>query len=115
MKKLFCSQPFSNKTEYELKYERYGALVTLQTIFGIDLSNFEIIDNYHHPEIPENAGRLMRLGRRLMRLGGGIQQMADADLVYFCKGWESSKECQIEKDICKTYGIPYIVYPHNQL
>ena len=108
MKKLFCSQPFSNKTELEVMKERNDALITLQTICGIDLSNFEIIDNYHHPEIPENAGRLMHLGR-------SIQQMSDADLVYFCKGWKSAKGCRIEKEICEEYGIPHIVCPHNQL
>lgn len=50
---------------------------------------------------PENAGRLYYLG-------SAIQTMDECDAVYFCKGWEKAKGCQVEHYICELYGIQRI-------
>ena len=60
------------------------------------------IDNYTHKDIPEDAGRLVHLGR-------SIQQMNDADLVVFC-GLCKSNGCKVEEEICELYDIPYMKF-----
>lgn len=45
---------------------------------------------------------------RLFYLGSAIQAMDHCDVVYFCKGWENAKGCQVEHYICELYGIQRI-------
>ncbi len=45
---------------------------------------------------------------RLFYLGSAIQAMDHCDAVYFCKGWENAKGCQVEHYICELYGIQRI-------
>ena len=68
----------------------------------------EIIDNYSHPDAPENAGRLWHLGR-------SIQMMADADLVVFCYGHDDAKGCRVERLVCTEYDIPSIYMADTNL
>jgi hypothetical protein len=104
MKKLFISQPFSSKTEEEVFEIRERALDELENIFHIKVSEYEIIDNYHHPEISGKINRLTHLGR-------SIQQLGDASLVYFIGEWRDAKGCGVEMEICNRYCIPYIIGP----
>lgn len=34
--------------------------------------------------------------------------MADADLVYFAKGWEDARGCMIERECAVQYGVPIL-------
>ena len=61
----------------------------------------EIIDNYHHADAPEGAGRLWHLGR-------SIQMMGEADLVVFCQGQASANGVLVEERVCRLYDIPRI-------
>lgn len=66
--------------------------------------DIEIIDNYNHENVPEDAGRLWHLGC-------SIQQMEQADLVVFIRdGMEPAKGCIIEEIICNQYNIDFMVY-----
>lgn len=56
------------------------------------------IDNYTHEDAPNNAGRLWHLGR-------SIQQLENADYVYFIENMCDSKGCEIEKKIVELYHI----------
>ena len=38
-------------------------------------------------------------------LAKSISKMADADLVYFVKGWERARGCRIEYEIARQYGL----------
>lgn len=60
-----------------------------------------ILDNFHHMNVPEDAGRLWHLGE-------SIKLMEQADAVYFCPGWMNARGCQIEFEICKAYGLKII-------
>ena len=60
--------------------------------------NLNIISNYEHIDAPSNAGRLWHLGK-------SIQQLGEADYIYFVKGHSNSDECLIERMIAKLYGI----------
>lgn len=92
--KVFLSHKMTGLTEEEVMKIRNEALEYLQETYG----EIELIDNYHHKDVPENAGRLWHLGT-------SIRMMEEADAIYFCDGWEDAKGCCIEYEICKTYGI----------
>jgi hypothetical protein len=44
----------------------------------------------------------------LWRLGESIKILADADVAYFPDGWKNARECIIEHEVCKLYGIEII-------
>ena len=92
--KVFLSQPMHGLTEEEVMVERTRCLKWLQEKYGY----VELIDNYHHNDAPEKAGRLWHLGR-------SIQMMGEADAVFFCCGWAGAKGCSIEYEIAVQYGL----------
>ena len=92
--KVFLSHPMSGLTEDEVNKIRNQAISELKERY----SKIEVIDNYNHENVPPNAGRLWHLG-------ASIQQMEQADGVYFCGHWRSAKGCLIERRICADYGI----------
>lgn len=92
---VFLSHKMNGLSEEEILKIRKDAEGRLKTFYGDDIC---ILDNYHHKNVPENAGRVWHLGE-------SIKMMEKADLVCFCPGWEDAKGCQIEFWICLMYGI----------
>lgn len=92
--KVFLSHPMSGLTDEQVYAIRNQAMLELAQMYG----EIEIIDNYNHENVPPNAGRLWHLGVC-------IQQMEQADGVYFCGDWHLAKGCMIEREICTRYGI----------
>lgn len=94
MKKLFISQPMSNKTEEEILAEREEAIRAAKELLGEDV---EVIDSY-------TEMRLTPLGY----LGYSIMRLAEADIAYFAKGWQDARGCKIEYECALKYGIKTI-------
>jgi hypothetical protein len=44
----------------------------------------------------------------LWHLGESIKMLADADVAYFVDGWKNARECIMEHEACKLYGIDII-------
>ena len=87
-------------SDEEVDNIRNSAIAKLTEQYG----DIEIIDNYHHENAPDNAGRLWHLG-------ASIQQLEEADAIYFCEF--DSNECidnisngvNIEMLIASLYNI----------
>lgn len=95
MKKVFISQPMKGRKEIDIINERDAAIAELEEQFGEPI---EEIQSY----FPN------RNGHPLACLGMSIQCMAEADVVYFCDGWEDARGCKIEHECAKQYGIEVI-------
>ena len=95
--KIMLSHPMSGIPEDEVMDLRRITSLMLIGKLGADT---ETIDNYHHDDAPESAGRLWHLGR-------SIQQMGEVDAVYFCGDYGNSKAlgCLVEHIICRLYKI----------
>lgn len=93
--KVFLSHKMSGLTEEQVMNLRYQALEYLIGKYG---NNIELIDNYHHEDVPENAGRIWHLGT-------SIRMMEEADLIVFCPGWKEANGCKIEYTICRLYDL----------
>ena len=81
-------------TDEEILQVRKEAYEFLTANYG----EIDIIDNFHHDNAPDDAGRIWHLGE-------SIKLMEKADGVYFCPGWMDAKGCRIEYEICKVYGL----------
>ena len=94
----------SGLSDQEVFDIRRGARIFLQEKFRREMREIvtiEIIDNYTHQDAPENASRLWHLGK-------SIQQMGEADVIYFCDGWHKAKGCWVERFIAFLYKLPII-------
>lgn len=92
--KVFLSHPMYGLSESEIMSIRDSAYTYLQAVYG----NIKIIDNLHLYEAPKGAGRLWHLGR-------SIQQLEEADAIYFCDEWENARGCLIERQVAEKYGL----------
>ena len=92
--KVFLSHPMYGLSESEIMSIRDSAYTYLQAVYG----NIEIIDNLHMYEAPKNSGRLWHLGR-------SIQQLEEADAIYFGEEWENARGCLIERQVAEKYGL----------
>ena len=90
--KLFISQPMEDKTNEEIEAER-AAVVRLFNFPGLDL---EVINSFFK-DVPAQAAPLWYLGESIKLLG-------EADVVYFCKGWQRYNGCTIEHECAVRYG-----------
>ena len=91
MKKLFISQPMKDKTNDEIERARERAIREATEYIGEPV---EIIDSFFKDA--------------LWFLAESIRLMADADLVYFAKGWKDARGCMIERECAVQYGVPIL-------
>lgn len=96
MKKVFISQPMKDRSEIDIINERDAAIAELEEQFGEPV---EEVQSYS----PANKN-----GHPLASLGRAIQCMAEADVAYFCDGWEDARGCKIEHECATQYGIEVI-------
>ena len=92
MPKIFISQPMNGKTNEEIENERNYIIDRLR-----ENECVEIIDSFFKDN-PYEASPLWYLGE-------SIKLMSEADVVFFCNGWQTARGCQIEHDCALEYGI----------
>lgn len=95
MIRIFISQPMNGKTNEEIEDERNYIIGRLASQFANE--RIEIIDSFFKNE-PYEALPLWYLGE-------SIKLMSEADVVFFCDGWQTARGCQIEHDCALEYGI----------
>lgn len=95
---VFISQPMNGKTNSEIKRARIAAMDHVEMLFpGEDV---KFIDSFFE-DAPHDA-------KPLWFLGASLQKMADADAVYFCRGWNNARGCKVEWEAAKAYGLKII-------
>ena len=92
MTKIFISQPMNGKTTEEIENERNYIIDRLR-----ENESVEIIDSFFKDKPYESSP--------LWYLGESIKLMSEADIVFFCNGWQTTRGCQIEHDCALEYGI----------
>ena len=100
MKKLFISQPMNGKTEEEILAVRNKAIESAKIMLNDDV---EVIESYFEDYNPDKGCIPLKY------LAKSLDLLADADVAYFAKGWESARGCRIENQCAIEYGIDTIV------
>ena len=100
MKRIFISQPMSDKNEMQIQMDRDAAEDFLSGLFGDEI---EIVNPLG--EAPAGART------PLICLARGLELMAGADLVYFCAGWKKARGCKIEHEAATKYGLCVMYEP----
>lgn len=97
MSKIFISQPMNGKTTEEIENERSDIIDRLATQFARKNEYIDIIYSFFK-NAPHDT-------KPLCYLGESIKLMSEADIVFFCNGWQTARGCQIEHDCALEYGI----------
>ena len=100
MKKLFISQPMRGKTHEEILSAREKAVAAAERQLG---EKVEVINSFFQDQFTE--GKV----NPLYWLGKSLCLMAEADVVFFAKGWEEARGCQIENTCAVAYGIDTVM------
>lgn len=95
--KVFISQPMKDKSESEILIARDEAITKIKQMFPDD--EVVIIDSYFINYSPKEGNVPLKY------LAKSIELLADADVVYFCPGWEKARGCVIEYECAFAYGI----------
>ena len=99
MKKLFISQPMNGLTKEEIFAVREKAVKDAEKRMG---TSFIVLDTF----ILEDAPEYFTIG--IWYLAKSLEMLAEADVVYFCDGWEDARGCRIEHDCAVNYGVTVI-------
>lgn len=97
MKKVFISQPMRGKTDEEIIATRSNALQSAMDAVGEEV---KLIDSFFKGAPAE--------AKPLWYLGESIKCLAEADVAFFAKGWETVRGCRIEHMCAREYGVHMI-------
>ena len=101
--KVFISQPMNGKTEQEIIGQRQAAI---ENIHNLCKGPIEIVDSYFKDGDVVTHNKYGHIP--ILFLAKSIERMSEADAVYMCSGWESSRGCRIEHRVARDYGLTII-------
>ena len=104
MIKLFISQPMNGRTEEEILIEREIAIREARQQFPDDWD-----EDGNEVEVLDSIFDFKEGTHPLVYLGESIKLMAEADIVFFGKGWQDARGCVIEHECAKKYG-KFVIY-----
>lgn len=102
--KAMLSQPMAGRTDREIIETREKAIATL-TDLGYEVVNTLFTDEWYSKEKMEERGVVCV---PLSFLSKSLENMSLCHAVYFCKGWEQARGCQIEHQVAEQYGLKII-------
>ena len=91
MEKIMISQPMKSKTNEQIKEERKALVSELEN------EGYEVLDSVFD-EAPKNVDE------EVWYLSKSIEYLAQADIVFFMKGWQYARGCKIEHEVAIEYG-----------
>lgn len=97
--KVFISQPMNGKTKEEIDAARIKAIQSIAAKYPGE--KIEEIKSFL-TTIPGDVNP------GLWCLGKSLELMAEADVVYFAKGWETARGCKIENEVALAYDMTVI-------
>ena len=90
MKKIMISQPMRGKTNELIKEERKVLVQEFED------NGYEVLDTVFD-EAPKNVDEAIWF------LSKSIEYSAQADIIFFMKGWEKARGCKIEHQVAVEY------------
>ena len=91
MEKIMISQPMKGKTNEQTKEERKVLVQEFED------RGYEVLDTVFD-KAPKDTDEA------IWYLSKSIEYLAQADVVFFMKGWEYARGCKIEHQIAVEYG-----------
>ena len=100
---VFISQPMSGRTDDEILTVRNEAIQRIHEKWP----NAKIIDSLFSDTIVTGNIGLKYLARSL-------EILAEADVAWFCREWDTARGCRIENQCAIEYGIPLVIEDYTE-
>lgn len=104
MKKAMLSQPMAGKTDEEIIATRENAINVLKEK-GYEIVNTLFTDEWYSKDQMLARGVVQI---PLCFLAKSLENMSLCHAVYFCKGWERARGCEIEHKAALEYNLEII-------
>lgn len=91
--KVMISQPMNGRNQEEIKKERQDIIERFNKM------HIEVINTLFIEEVPDDCNVAVYY------LGKSISAMKDIDALYMCENWFNARECRIENQVAREYGI----------
>lgn len=91
MEKFMISQPMKGKTNEQIKEERKALVSELEN------EGYEVLDTVFDAAPKDTDEAIWFLSK-------SIEYLAQADVVFFMKGWQYARGCKIEHEVAIEYG-----------
>ena len=97
MKKIYISQPTESLIDEEISQERKDIISYLKATLPYEFVIFENHESYYRDatDPKESIKHIWKL----------LGEFADADMVVLGKGWETSEDCELIKEMAEYCGI----------
>ena len=102
--KAMLSQPMAGKSATEIQETR-GSAISYLVSRGYEVVNTLFTDEWYSNEQMVDRGVVQV---PLCFLAKSLESMSLCHVVYFCKGWETTRGCKIEHDAAVAYGLGII-------
>ena len=111
-KKVFISQPMSGLDEKEILSTRKKEIKEINRLIddAIIVGEYKTNDKREFFESVCKDPKYEKRNWDIYWLGRSIEELAQADMLWLCDGWEYSKGCNIELECAIQYGLE-ISYP----
>lgn len=100
--RVMISQPMRGLTADEIAETKARATRKIEAM-GYTVVNTLFDEGYFSDEDLDGVAH-----KSLFFLAQSLEQMSTCDAVYFCKGWEDARGCQIEHMTAENYGLDII-------
>lgn len=104
MKKVMISQPMANLKHEEIVETKERAITALKAN-GFRVMNTLFVEDEFSSQYLRKSGVVRQ---PVFFLSRAILIMSKCHAIYFCKGWEKARGCQIEHAIALAYGLEII-------
>ena len=104
IKTAMLSQPMAGKTDAEIAATREKAIAALEEK-GYEVINTWFTDEWHSDLTMMERGVV---NRPLFFMSKSLAHMSLCHAVYFCKGWENARGCNLEHAAAEAYGLEII-------
>lgn len=108
-KVVFISLPMSGIPDDIVRASIEQAKGVYLSITNLDISQVVFVDTMNNPDPPEYVKDDQK---GVWYLGHSLTHLAKCDEAFFWFGWRKARGCQVEHDVCVTYGIPMTVVDH---
>ena len=99
--KAMISQPMNGKTDEEIVKTRNRAIAILESK-GYKVINTLFTDDWYNEDAIKDRGVV---NIPICFLAKSLENMSLCNAVYFCKGWDKARGCQIEHRAAAVYGV----------
>lgn len=99
--KAMISQPMNGKTDEEIVKTRNRAIAILESK-GYKVINTLFTDDWYNEDAMKDRGVV---NIPICFLAKSLENMSLCNAVYFCKGWDKARGCQIEHRAAAVYGV----------